>query len=154
MATPHQRTSSVSAAQREALIIKLRADHVPVRLIAEQLGLSQQRVSQIHQAACERIPAAALHTVRTEAAALADRAIRDLLVIAENPQISPRTRAECWGQVRGWSESLRRLMGADAPMRREITVISDDAINAAIKALNDEMMILDAHAKELGVQVD
>lgn len=153
MATPYQATGTLTSRQREALVLQLRADHVPVRVIATQLGISPGRVSQIHQKACSRIPAEALHTIRIESSELAYRAIKDLLGIAENPQVSPRTRAEAWGQVRGWSESLRKLMGADAPQRREISIITEDAVNNAIKELTSEMSFMEDQVNTLGIHL-
>jgi hypothetical protein len=145
---------TMSTAEREALIVERRSDSVPFRAIAAEVGLSLTRVHDIYREACARIPTTAMHTLRVQSADLADRAIHDLLQIAENPQISPRTRAECWGQLRGWSESLRKLYGVDAPTRREITVISDDAVSNAIVELNREIAALDAQAIAAGVTID
>jgi hypothetical protein len=140
--------------EREALIIELHAQHVPWRAIGAQVGLSHVRCREIFMAARDRIPAERLSDLRTDHHELAYRAIHDLLQIAENPQVSPRTRAEAWGQIRGWSESDRKLYGVDAPTRREITVISDDAVSGAITELNREMAAMEAQAREAGIKVD
>lgn len=141
-------------AEREALIIELHAQHLTWRQIAERVGLSHSRCFTIFRAARERMPADRLSDLRTDHHELAYRAIHDLLQIAENPQVSPRTRAEAWNSIRGWSESDRKLYGIDAPTRREITVISDDAISGAITELNREMAAMEAQAREAGIKVD
>lgn len=140
--------------EREARVLELRAARVPLRVIGAELGITPQRVGQIYEKARDRLPAQKIADIRIEEAELADRAIKDLLTIAENPQVSPRTRCEAWGQVRSWSESLRKLLGVDAPLRREITVVSDDAISNAIKGLNAEMAIMEAQATEFGIKID
>lgn len=141
-------------AQREARVLEMRAQRMSYRAIGAELGVSPPRVHQIFAAARDRIPAQRLADLRDDERELADRAIHDLLGIAENPQVSPRTRCEAWGQIRGWSESLRKLYGVDAPTKREITVISDDAISNAIKGLNAEVAALDAQAAEFGIKID
>lgn len=148
------KTLPIETAEREDLIIDLHGQHLPWREISRRVGLSHERCRQIFQAARDRIPAERLNDLRVDHHELAYRAIHDLLQMAENPQISPRTRAECWNAIRGWSESDRKLYGVDAPTRREITVISDDAISNAITELNREMSALDAQARELGIKVD
>lgn len=139
---------------REARIIELREQRVPYRKIAAELGITHTRVIQIFQTARDRIPASRLADLRAEESDLADEAIADLLTIAKNdtinprtghPMVSPHARVEAWNAIRGFSESKRRLFGADAPLRKEITVLTDDVVDAAIKKLTDEMEALDAH---------
>jgi hypothetical protein len=142
------RDSSVS--ERKALIVSRYAARVPLRLIADEVGLTPGRVSQIYKDACQEIPAEALHTIRVDSTELFNRALSDLLKIAENPQISPRTRVEAWTSIRSWDESHRKLMGADAPTRREITVISNETVDNAILELNKEMAQLAAQAEAAG----
>lgn len=122
-----------------------------MRVIAKELGISHQRVSQLFQEVCDEIPAARLADMRNEEGELADAAIRDLLSMATNKNVSPRTRAELWGQIRGWSESKRKLFGVDAPTRRELTVVSEDTVNNAIAELNLEIARMDAQAATHGV---
>lgn len=138
---------------REARIFELRTQRVSFAKIGAELGITAQRVHQIFEVARDRIPASRLADLRAEESELADRGIADLLKIAENDSINPRTghpmvsphaRVEAWNAIRGWSESKRRLFGADAPLRKEITVLTDDVVDAAIKKLTDEMELLDA----------
>ena len=104
--------SEMEMAQREALIIERRANRVPFRTIAAEVGVTHQRCVQIFKEACSKVPAEHVQQVRQEESELADRAIGDLLAIAENQHVSPRTRVEAWSAVRGWSESKRKLFGA------------------------------------------
>lgn len=137
--------------KREARIFELRAQRVSFSKIGEELGITRQRVEQIFQAARDRIPAARLADMRAEEAELADEGIADLLKIARDASVSPRTRVEAWQAIRAFSESKRKLFGVDAPQRKEITVLTDDVIDSAIKKLTEEMEALDAQA-ELAVE--
>jgi AraC-like DNA-binding protein len=139
--------------EREALIIDLHAQHFTWRAIAQQVGVSHTQCQRIFQAARDRIPADRLNDLRVDHHELAYRAISDLLKIAENPNVSPRTRAEAWNSIRGWSESDRKLFGVDAPTRREITVISNETVDSAIAELNREMAQMEAQAKAAGIKV-
>jgi AraC-like DNA-binding protein len=141
-------------AEREALIIELHAQSLPWRAIAEQVGVSHTQCQRIFQDARDRLPAERLSDLRTTHHELAQRAIHDLLKIAENPQVSPRTRAEAWNSLRGWSESARKLWGADAPTRREITVVSAETVDNAIAELNKEMARMEEQAKAAGIKAN
>jgi hypothetical protein len=141
----------MAAAEREARIIELRAHSVPFREIAKQVGLSVGRVHEIFHEACNRIPAEQLNTIRVRSRELADMAINDLLKIARDENKSPNARILAWTEIRQTDESQRKLFGADAPQRKEITVLTDDVIDSAIKKLTEEMEALDAQA-ELAVE--
>ena len=154
MATPYQARVTQSAREREAIVLQWRADHIPLREIGERLGITAQRVSQIHRKACERIPAEALHEIRTRSAELADRAIHDLLSIARNPNVSPRTRVEAYSCIEKWDSSQRVLFGANAPQRREISVITADEVDKAIMALSSEIAAKEAQMRAAGLKVD
>lgn len=126
-------------AQREARVIELRARRVPWRQIAADVGVSLTRAYQIYEEAVERIPAQKLRTVRQEASDLADAAINDLLVIARDVKNSANARVLAWTEIRQQMESIRKLFGADAPARKEVTVLTDDTVDAAIRKLSAEM---------------
>lgn len=142
--------------KREERILELRSQRVSFPQIAAELGVTKQRVHQIFEKARNRIPASRLADLRAEECELADNAIAALLTIAKddrinpktgNPMVSPHARVEAWNGIRGWSESKRRLFGVDAPLRREITVLSDDVVDAAIKQLTDDMELLSSRAQ-------
>lgn len=142
------------AAERDALIIQRRSERLSFRVIGEELGIATSTVHHLFHEAVAKIPAEAVHQVRVEESELADRAIMDLLSMAENRQVSPRTRAECWNSIRGWSESKRKLLGADAPTRREITVVSAETVDNAIAELNKEMARMEEQAKAAGIKAN
>jgi hypothetical protein len=137
---------------REAYIIEQRTKRVPFADIGANLNISPQRVHQIFQAARDRIPAARLADLRAEESELIDRAIAGLLVIAETAK-SDHAKVNAWLAIIRASESKRALFGADAPQRKEITVLTEDAVDAAIRKVNEEHEALIAQAKANGVDV-
>lgn len=112
----------LTTARREALIIERRADRVPFREIAREVGVSHQRCYQIYQAALERIPASRLDEHRQEECEMADTAVRELLDIARNGDVFPGTRVKAWDSICKWSERKAKLLGLDAPQKREIEI--------------------------------
>lgn len=132
--------TSRRAAERADLVLRLRAERRSFADIGAQLGVSKQRAYQLHQAALRQVPATTLAQVRQEEGELIDEAVRELRVIALDPDTSPRTKVEAWGQIRGYSESRRRLYGADAPRREEIQIISEATIDAEIERKTAELL--------------
>jgi hypothetical protein len=123
-----------------------------MRVIAKELGICEQRVSQIFQVARDRLPAARLADMRAEEAELCDRAIAGLLVIATTGK-SEHARVEAWRAIIFASESKRKLFGADAPMRREVTVLTESVVDAALRKVNEEHAALVAQAVAAGVDL-
>lgn len=142
----------IETSQREAFIIEQRTKRVPLRTIGAQLGISPQRVHQIFEAARDRIPAARLADLRAEESELLDQVIAGLLEIATNGK-SEHAKVQAWLGIIHASESKRKLFGADAPMRKEITVLTEDAVDAALRKLNEEHAALVAQAQAAGVDV-
>ncbi|MHB1596562.1 MAG: sigma factor-like helix-turn-helix DNA-binding protein [Streptosporangiaceae bacterium] len=87
-----------------AEIVRLRRARVPQAEIARQLGISQQRVSQLYRRALAEVPAGDVIEFRAEELDLIDSATRRLLRLAHDPAVSPRTRVEAWSVLRGWAE--------------------------------------------------
>jgi hypothetical protein len=131
---------------REARIFELRAQRVGFRQIGQELGISHTRAHQIYEAARNRIPASRLADLRAEESELLDEGVQSLLKIARDdrltsdgkPIVSPRTRVEAWNAICKFSESKRRLFGADAPQRKEVTVLSDSVVDAALRKANED----------------
>lgn len=109
-------------ADREARIIELRAKRVSFRDIGQELSISPQRVHQIWNEVRDRIPAAQLAQHREEERELADDAIRDLLQRIHDPATTTGTAIRAWEVACKWAERKSRLLGLDAPVRREIEV--------------------------------
>jgi len=141
------------AASRAARIVELRTDRRSFREIAQLVNLSPTRCHQIYTAECDRLPAQALAEHRREALEMIDRADRDLITLAEDPQVSARMRAECWSAIRAWEERRAPLLGLDRPARREVTVITAEAVDAEIKRLTAEMDRQAAKATSGGVDL-
>ena len=130
---------SMETAERMAEIVRLRRARVPQAEIARQLGISQQRVSQLYQRALREIPAGNLAEYRAEELDLIDTATRGLLRLAHDPAVSPRTRVEAWSVLRGWADRRARLLGLDAPAQARVQVITEDMVDAEIARLTAEI---------------
>jgi hypothetical protein len=116
------RIDEYANAKRDARIVELRAQRVPFREIADELGISRQRVQQLWDAILIRIPAAHLDRHREEERELADDAVRDLLDIIRDPEATHGARTRAWEVACKWSERKSRLLGLDAPVRRELEI--------------------------------
>jgi len=132
-------TPKLTAAERELLIIERRADRVPFRTIAAELGISAQRVHQLWRTALVRIPAARLEEHRAEELELYDVAVRELLGLARDSRAGIRSRVEAWNAVRGWAERKAKLLGLDAPKRAAVSVIDMDMLDEEILRLTKEL---------------
>ena len=111
----------LNAAERRARVIEMRRNRMPFDEIGAALGISKQGAWNIYQTALREIPAASIALHRAEETALADEAIRDLLLIARDHRKSPRTSVEAWNSIRGWSEHLARILGMNAAMKVEVS---------------------------------
>lgn len=145
MATPKPMSQRrLRAAERRAQVVQWKAEGATFAEIGTRLGVSFQRAHQIWDEALAAMPAPNLAQHRRSQLELIDTAVRELLVIARSEQVSPRTRVEAWGQIRGWEERRAKLLGADMPTRREVTVITEDVIAAEVRKLEAEMAAMDA----------
>lgn len=135
-------------AERTASVVEWRSEGVPFAEIGRRLEVSAQRAHQIWEKALADLPAPKLAEHRASQLTLIDAAIRDLLKIARDEQVSPRTRVESWTALRGWAERQAKLLGTDSPTRKEITVISQDVVDAEIQKLTAELELSDAQAAQ------
>ena len=125
---------------RKAAIVASRRSREPWDAIALTWDISPQRAHQIYRAALDEFPAVQVAEHREEEAGLIDRAIANLLAIAEDtdPNASARTRVEAWSAIRGWCEHKARLLGLNAPARKEVTVLTESLVDQALaKAAED-----------------
>jgi hypothetical protein len=113
---------ALARAQRDAKVIELRRANWQWADIGAEVGLTAQRCHQIFEAFRLDIPNSVAESYRAEELDLLARGIRDLLVMAMNSAVSERTRAELWKEVRMHSESRRKLLGLDAPVKREVEI--------------------------------
>lgn|ERR1035437_3947658 len=127
-----------AAAERLADVVALRRQRLTQADIARQLGISQQRVSQLYAQALAEVPAAQVAEHRAEELMLIDDAIADLLPIARD-HTRPRSAVEAWNAIRGWADRKARLLGLDAPARSKVEVITEEMVDAEIRRLETEM---------------
>src|ERR1700752_1383914 len=124
-------------AERRALVVKLRRDRVPFAEIGEKHlgGVSAQRAHQIYRDALDSIPAQQVDEHRAEDLDLIDRATGELLDIAFDPSVSPRTRVEAFSALRGWSERRAKLVGYDAPTQVQAEVLQGTPADIELREL-------------------
>lgn len=111
-------------AARRARVVELRRQRVPFEVIGRDHlgGVSAQRAHQIYRDAMESVVVQQVDEHRAEDLALIDEATAELLVIARDPGVSPRTRVEAFSALRGWSERRAKVVGYDAPTQVQATV--------------------------------
>ena len=136
--------NAIATARRDARIVELRRENTHYADIAAEVGLSPARCHQIFTKWMRDIPAGAAATHRDEELDLLARGIRDLLALAQDGQVSARTRAECWKEIRQHSESRRKLLGLDAPLKREIEIVD---LSSEESRMNREMAELEAEIR-------
>lgn len=136
--TNGRRLTPEELAQRKKAIVAARRDHESFDSIGATHGISAARAHQVFWAALSEIPGQEVGQYRQEQVDLVDRAVHRLMMIAEDDDVSPRSRIEAWSAIRGWAEHLARLMGLNSPTRREISVLSESVVDAALaKAAED-----------------
>lgn len=123
---------------RKAAIVQARRAREPWDAIAATWDISPQRAHQIYRAALDEFPAVQVAEHREEEAGLADQAISRLMAIADDPDVSARTRVEAWSSIRGWCQHKAALLGLNSPTRREISVVTEDAVDAALRLVAEQ----------------
>lgn len=116
------RQLTLEGAERRAEVVRMRTGHMSWQQIGDHFGVSLQRAHQIFREAIDAAPAQAVAEHRAELSLLSDTAISELLALARDEDVSPRTRIEAWSAARGWAERKATLMGANAPSKIEQTV--------------------------------
>ena len=135
---------------REVQALRLRAQGLTLQQIAEAVGYADRSGAK---RAIDRL----LEDVKFEAA----EEYRQLeltrleATAAKVTDLLYRTTDEgtilgCARELRHLSQSIRKLLGLDAPSRRIVEVITEDVIDAELRALTAEMAEL---ARDVGVEV-
>lgn len=140
----------LASAKRAEQVVAWRSEGVTFAEIGHRLGVSMQRAYQIWEKALAEAPRVKVQQYRQTQLELIDKATRELLAITADPSVTPRTKVEAWNGLRAWQERLARLTGIDAPTRKEVRVIPEDAIDAEIKKLTAQM---EEEAKAAGVDL-
>lgn len=127
----HQLTPEETAL-RKARIVAMRRERQPWDAIGAVFDISAQRAHALYKQALADHPNVQVDEHREEQRDLADKAINALLAIASDPDVSARTRVEAWSSIRGWCEHQAKLLALYAPVRREITVLSESVVDQAL----------------------
>lgn len=112
----------VTRQNRAARIVELRAARVPFRDIARELGISHQRCQQIYADTLAKIPVPHVNQHREEEKELADTVVRELLVIARDKSEFASVRVKAYDSLIRMAERKARLLGLDAPVKRELEI--------------------------------
>ena len=139
-----------TAAKRREEVSRLkREEKLTFEEIGARLGVTKQRAYAIWAEALRQCPAPNVQQHRTDATEFADQMIRELLDRARDPQTTPIGLAGIHREIRGYEEHRAKLLGTYLPIKREITVIPQDAIEAEIRELTRQMEEADTHLKPL-----
>jgi hypothetical protein len=126
------RLTPEQVALRKTAIVAARRAFEPFDAIGATHGITSQRAHQIYWEAMRETPNSQVEEHRQEQTDLADKAVNALLAIAEDPDVSARTRVEAWSSIKGWCEHKAKLLALYAPLRREITVLSESTVDLAL----------------------
>jgi hypothetical protein len=126
-------------AKRMAEVVELRSAGTSFREIGSQLCVSPQRAYQIWQKALTELPNPKLAEHRSSQLAAIDVTKQVLFKIAFDESKSANARVEACNSIKGLLEREAKLTGTDSPSRRELTVISQDVVDAEIQRLTAEM---------------
>ena len=127
----------MTAAERRAQVVQLKRTKLSFAEIGRRIGITGQRAGQLYREALAQVPRMAVEEHRVEELELYDTAIHQLMRIATDTTVTPRTRVEAWTSIRGFAERKAKLLGLDSPAKFE--VISLDAIDAKIIELTREL---------------
>lgn len=142
---------TILTAEQDAQAAQLRAKGKPYREIAEIVGISKGGAYKAVQRAIAAVPVEAVNELRAIECARLDAVIARLwdIVDADHPYVSNGRRFDdlsdagpvihALTQIVRTSESKRRLLGLDAPTRQTLTVVTEDAVDAEIRRLEQEI---------------
>lgn len=151
--TSKERT--ILTAEQDAKAARLRAEGRTYRVIADELGVVPSAAYNAVQRAIAAVPVEAVGELRQIECQRLDAVIAKLwdIVHAKHPYVSHGkvmrniedagpVLSALTGIVRA-GESKRKLLGLDAPTRQTVTVITEDAVDAAIRELEADIAALD-----------
>ena len=128
----------LNAAERRAQVVELRVGRkMTFEQIGRELGVSTQRAHVIWTDALNRAPVSRIAEHRAEAIRFVDAMVAELLVAARGS--IGRVLADIHRQIAVWEEHKARLLGTYQPVKRELTVVTEDAIDREIARLRAEL---------------
>lgn len=145
-----QAMQRVLGREREELITQLRAEGHTFAEIGRRLDISRELAGRIWRRAVSRAPIANVREWRESELELIGTAIRELFEIARNPNAAFKERVAAYDSICRWDERRAKAIGSDAIVKREVTVLTEDTIGAAIRKLQGDMLL---QAKEAGVEM-
>lgn len=125
---------AIATAERNARIIELRRSGWHWKDIGAEVDLTMGRCNQIWMEYLRDIPSSEIVHWREEELDILGRGIADLLLRLQNPSLSDRTAVEVWKEIRQHSESRRKMLGVDAPVKREIEFVESTSWEAQMRA--------------------
>src|SRR4051794_25974542 len=132
------RRRTPEAAARRTRVVELRRAGWYWSDIGVDLGITAQGAQQLYSAAVAEAPVAQIEEHRAEERELVDTATRELLKLACDRDVAPRTRIEAWTAMRSWAERKAKLLGLDAPSKGTASV-STAQLDAEIDRLTGEL---------------
>ena len=127
---------SAKTAARDAEALKLRLDGMTFPQIADQLGFASKghAFTAVRRALADSYRIERAEAVRVEQDRL-DMLTRAFTRVMDAPGQDPQMVVTAGLALLRVSESRRRMLGLDAPPRRRIEVITEDAVDAEIARL-------------------
>lgn len=130
-------------AQRRNRVVEMRAQRFSFAAIGEELGITKQRAAQLYEAALSEMRPAGFETYRQEELELIDRATRNLIAIAEDPDpeaVPPRDRVKAWTAAAVWAQRKAKLLALDpAPLPPSGGGLSVEALDREIHSLQVQL---------------
>ena len=147
--TPGKR--DLETVQRDTEIVRLRNKRKSYKEIADELGCAQSTAYRAVARAIAEIPREAVNEMVAMESATLDAVIARLwdVVNADHPYISAGRRIDgvhdagpvisALAGIQKASESKRKLFGLDAPTKQVVTVITEDAVDAELRRLEEAL---------------
>lgn len=135
---PNRAELQLARAIRNEEIVKAVTEGQQYSEIGRTYGITPQRVHQIWKRELQRRPVPYIDEHRRKEAALIDHAMTKLFEIINDSSAYRKDRVDALRVLATYSEARRRLLGLDAPQRREITVLTEDVVDAALRKASEE----------------
>jgi hypothetical protein len=149
-----RRDQQLAAAQRaDHVVRRYTEDRWTFAQIGAEMGVSRQYVHEVWTKALASMPTPRLSEYRREAVQFADQRVQELIALQRQPGTAGRTYAELERQIIGWEERKAKVLGVDSPTRREVQVVTDDALSSEIRKLTAEMTAMTVEAQSYGIDL-
>lgn len=134
-----QRERTVLTATKDAEAAHLRAEGLTYPQIADRMGCAVSTAYESVQRAIAAVPVEAVGVLRQVECDRLDGIIAKLWDIINHDDTGTGDKIAALNGVMRTSESKRKLLGLDAPARQTVTVISEDAVDAELRRLEEEL---------------